>query len=60
MRSSCALWNGLLIWAGYLLGANWRAIEEILRQYTRALAAAALLAGGVWLMRRKLSGSARS
>ena len=57
---SCALWNGLLIWAGYLLGANWRAIEEILRQYTRALAAAALIVGGVWLVRRKLSGSARS
>ena len=56
---SCAAWNGLLIWAGYLLGANWRAIEEILRQYTHALMATALLVVGVWLVRKKLSGPSR-
>jgi membrane protein DedA with SNARE-associated domain len=52
---SCAVWNGLLIWAGYLLGANWRAIEEILRAYARWLAIAAILAAGVWITRKKLA-----
>jgi membrane protein DedA with SNARE-associated domain len=56
---SCAVWNGLLIWAGYLLGANWRLIEEILRQYSRVVFAAGLVGGGVWLVRKKRAGSAR-
>jgi len=56
---SCALWNGLLIWAGYLLGANWRLIEEILRQYSRVVLAIGLVGGGVWLVRKKRAGSAR-
>lgn len=54
---SCALWNGLLIWAGYLLGANWKLIEEILRQYSRAIATITILVGGTWLIRKRLSGS---
>ena len=50
---SCAIWNGLLIWAGYLLGSNWRAIEDILRQYSRVVAAVAVLGGVVWITRRR-------
>jgi membrane protein DedA with SNARE-associated domain len=57
---SCAVWNGLLIWAGYLLGSNWRAIEGILREYARWLAVAATLAAGVWGIRKKLARPRRS
>ncbi len=52
---SCALWNGVLIWVGYLLGQNWRLIEEILRQYNRVLLTALILFGGIWLVRRRFS-----
>jgi membrane protein DedA with SNARE-associated domain len=54
---SCAAWNGLLIWGGYLLGSNWRAIEEILRQYARIVAAVVVLAGIFWATRRHLARS---
>jgi membrane protein DedA with SNARE-associated domain len=51
----CSIWNGLLIWAGYLLGANWRKIDYILRQYSRILFVVAVVAGIVWLFRKKYS-----
>lgn len=54
---SCAIWNGLLIWAGYLLGANWRFIEEILRQYSRAILSLFVLLGAVWLARKRFGSS---
>ena len=54
---SCALWNGILIWVGYVLGQNWRLIEDIIRQYNRILLIALLLAGSIWFLRRKLSNS---
>ncbi len=49
---SCALWNSLLIWAGYLLGSNWAAVEIILTQYSRALLAAAAVLATIWILRR--------
>ena len=52
---SCALWNGALIWVGYLLGQNWRLIEDILRQYNRILLIAMILFAGVWFIRRRLN-----
>ena len=54
---SCAVWNAVLIWIGYLLGSNWRAIEDILRQYTRVVAAVLVLGAVVWITRRRLSRS---
>ena len=53
---SCGVWNGVLIWIGYALGQNWKLIEDILRQYNRFLLTTLILAGGFWLVRRKLSG----
>ena len=50
----CALWNALLIWAGYSLGANWRAIEELLREYTRIVLTIGILLAGAWLLRKKI------
>ena len=49
---SCAVWNGLLIWAGYLLGANWRNIDHILQQYQRVLLTALALVAGFWILRK--------
>jgi membrane protein DedA with SNARE-associated domain len=51
--AGCGIWNLLLIWAGYLLGANWKMIEALLSQYSRIL----LIVGGtivlVFLLRKK-------
>jgi len=49
----CSIWNGLLIWVGYLLGANWRKIDHILQQYSRILFVVAAIAGIIWLFRKK-------
>ncbi len=33
--ASAALWNGLLIYGGYLLGVNWQKIVEMLKSYNK-------------------------
>lgn len=53
----CSIWNGLLMWAGYLLGANWRNLEHIMQQYSRILLAAAIVAVMIWLVRKKRAAS---
>ncbi len=50
---SCAVWNSLLIWAGYLLGTNWAAVQNILAQYSRALVVAAVVLAALWFLRRR-------
>jgi membrane protein DedA with SNARE-associated domain len=50
----CSAWNLALIWAGYLLGANWRAIDRILGQYSRVLLGAGIVLVAVWFLRRKI------
>jgi membrane protein DedA with SNARE-associated domain len=49
----CSLWNGLLIWAGYLLGDNWRMIEPIMQRYSHILLGLLVLGCGIWFYRRK-------
>ena len=49
----CSLWNLLLIWAGYLLGANWRMIESLLGEYSRILLVAGVLVILVLLLRKR-------
>jgi len=50
---SAAVWNGLLLGSGYLLGSNWILIEEILRQYSRILLLVFLALGLILLLRRR-------
>ncbi len=50
---SCAVWNTILIGAGYMLGENWRMIENVLQQYSRVLLVALLLLVVVWFVRKK-------
>jgi membrane protein DedA with SNARE-associated domain len=51
---ACAAWNLLLIYAGYTLGANWKAIDRILGDYSRLMLALAVLLVGAWaLMKRR-------
>jgi len=52
--AGCAIWNGLLIWAGYTLGVNWMMVERILGQYNKALMLLAVLAAALWLFRKKI------
>jgi membrane protein DedA with SNARE-associated domain len=51
--TGCALWNAMLIGAGFILGSNWMLIEWILRQYTRVVVAVVISAALVWLVRRR-------
>jgi membrane protein DedA with SNARE-associated domain len=51
----CGIWNLVLILAGYLLGANWPLIEQMLRQYSRALLGMCLLVGSAWILRKRLT-----
>ncbi len=48
----CAAWNLLLIYAGYLLGANWAVIEGMLSQYNRIVLALMILIAGLLLFGR--------
>jgi membrane protein DedA with SNARE-associated domain len=50
----CAIWNGLLIWIGYLLGANWTLIERIMVQYNRVLIVLVVLLALIWLVRKMM------
>ncbi len=52
---SCFIWNGMLIWAGYLLGSNWPLIEHIMAQYSRALLLVVVLLVAIWFVRRKMT-----
>ena len=49
----CAAWNLLLIYAGYLLGANWMLIERILGEYSRLMFVLAVLLVGAWAFRKR-------
>ena len=49
----CAAWNLLMIYAGYLLGANWMAIERILGDYSRLMLVLAVLLVGAWALRKR-------
>ena len=49
----CAAWNLLMIYAGYLLGANWMAIERILGDYSRLMLVLAVLLVGAWAFRKR-------
>lgn len=50
---SCVIWNGLLIWAGYLLGSNWPLIERIMTQYSRALLLVAVMLVVIWFVHKR-------
>jgi membrane protein DedA with SNARE-associated domain len=50
---ACAAWNLLLIYAGYVLGANWRAVDRILGDYSRLMLVLALLLVGAWAFMKR-------
>ncbi len=50
----CLIWNSLLIWAGYTLGANWRRVETILSRYNMVLLTLALVLVAAWFLRHRL------
>jgi membrane protein DedA with SNARE-associated domain len=50
---ACAAWNLLLIYAGYLLGANWMAIDRILGDYSRLMLVLAVLLVGAWAVMKR-------
>ena len=46
-----AVWNGLLLYAGFLVGENWEQVAEVLAQYNRVLVGILCLVGAVLLGR---------
>ena len=51
----CAVWNGLLIWGGYLLGVNWATVNRVFAQYNRVLIVLACLLAVFLIVRRKMN-----
>lgn len=51
-----AAWNAILLYAGFVLGENWHAVEPLLDEYRvvalLALLVVALGAGAWWMSRR--------
>lgn len=41
---SAIIWNGLLMYAGYILGVNWGAITDIIGQYNKIVIALSVIA----------------
>jgi membrane protein DedA with SNARE-associated domain len=48
----CLPWTFALAWIGYLLGDNWSAAEEVIRPVAWAIAAAIIVGGVWWVVRR--------
>jgi membrane protein DedA with SNARE-associated domain len=48
---SMAIWNGLLLYAGLLVGQNWEEVVSLLRQYNKVIAFA-LFAAVLWALWR--------
>lgn len=40
---SAIVWNGLLMWAGYVLGVNWENITELISRYNQVVIALTLI-----------------
>lgn len=49
---SMVVWNGLLLYAGMLLGQNWSEVGEVLKQYNRVLLALVAAAVAFLVVRR--------
>lgn len=49
---SCAIWNGVLIYLGSIVGKNWGKIIELLKVYNRVVLLVVILAIVVWLIYR--------
>lgn len=56
-----AVWNGLLLYAGFLVGENWEQVAEMLAQYNRVLVGILCLVGAVllgrWWRKRRVDSS---
>ncbi len=50
---ACAAWNLVLIYAGYMLGANWKAVDRILGNYSRLMLVLAVLLVGAWAFTKR-------
>ncbi len=50
----CGFWNGILIYAGYVAGTNWQAVDRIVREYSTLMLVVLAAAATAWLIRRRL------
>jgi membrane protein DedA with SNARE-associated domain len=48
-----ALWNGILIYAGYLAGSNWEVVDRLIQDYSRVMLAVLVIFATVWFVRRR-------
>ncbi len=49
----CILWNSLLIYVGYYLGSNWKAVADVSHYLITAVVAASIAAAIVYLIMRR-------
>lgn len=50
---SALIWNGLLIYAGHLLGVNWEIITDIISQYNKIIIALTVIAIIIYVLIKK-------
>jgi len=48
--TSALVWNGLLLYAGYLLGQHWRVIADYLTTYSKIITSAIVVVLVVWFI----------
>ncbi len=46
------MWDGVLIYGGYLLGDNWHYFDEMLNRYNSIVLAAVIILALAWLTRK--------
>lgn len=49
---SACMWDGVLIYGGYLLGDNWKYFDEILSQYNTVVLTVAIIIAAFWVIRK--------
>lgn len=56
---SALIWNGLLIYAGYLLGVNWESIAGIISEYNKVVIVLTLVSIALYVILRKFRKKSR-
>jgi membrane protein DedA with SNARE-associated domain len=51
---SALIWNGLLLFAGMMVGKNWEIISDIIAQYNIVLIALTVIVIGYFIYRRSI------
>jgi membrane protein DedA with SNARE-associated domain len=49
----CALWNGILIYGGYVAGTNWQLVDKLVQEYSKVMLTVLAIVLVFWWFRRR-------